>query len=379
MRPRRVTSISLVLLIIFSLFTPGVTVAERSPSRPGISVPQATASAPVTTTERTGSLTLDGSLQPLPIGQGGHDAFPSLVQGPGREVKLVYRHGTNHVAARDGVAMMCQSLTLGRTFSVPQILLSAPGVDFRDPALAYVQGELWVSWFTGSATLGAQGAWVQRGNRPPIRIDQLPYAAIAAPVRILPDGSVGAVYYGHAAGESKDSAWFARSTDGGDTWVNKRIADGPAAGLDFQEPWLVVRGQQLIVAHRYGNWDAIGITTSSDGGQTWSDPRRTMPSATGRPNMTVLRSGTIVMTYRDRDTHHAMLTSSRDAGITWNASRLLHPAPPGDLGMTYADIIQVGGGIIPGDGIMLVAVAIEDGATGTSRIFRGWLRESTWT
>lgn len=289
---------------------------------------------------------VDEPLQPLAFTETGHAAFPSLVLEPNGAMKMAYRYGSDHVESRDGAVMLAASPDLGRTFSPPTVAKSAPGVDFRDPALAYFAGHLWTSWFTGSEANGAEGAWVQRDDREPVRIDRLPYAAITAPVRQLPDHTLGAVYYGHAAGELYDSVWFAQSRDRGRSWTSTLLADGPAAGIDFQEPWLVVWRGRLLVTHRYGNWDGVGEVFSQDDGFTWSAPRRVLDNATGRPNTYTLRSGIIAMSYRDATSHDAMLVLSRDGGLTWAVPTILLTAPPGDIGTTYADFVEVQRGIL---------------------------------
>lgn len=298
----------------------------------------------------------------------GHSAFPSLVFYPGRTVALAYRQGSDHYAARDGRLLLATSLDYGVSYTDTVTIEQTDGVDYRDPSLSTAGDELWTTWFTGSAENSAEGAWVRRGDRPPVRIDQdLPYAAIAAPVRQLPNGDLGAVYYGHAEGEQFDSVYFAWSPDGGDTWTSTRIADGEAAGRHYQEPWLMVRGSELIVTHRFGSWSAVGLTRSTDGGMSFSAPMQVLSSATGRPNGTVLASGTIALTYRHTTTHAAMLATSGDGGVTWR-SRTLMAAPPGPIGMTYTDMLEV----LPG--VLHVVVGMEQ-SDGSSRLYGGWLAE----
>lgn len=330
-----------LLLALVSVFLTGGS-AAISPAPHGSAPAQAVAPQASPAPSRD----VDEPLRPLAFTETGHAAFPSLVLEPNGVMKMVYRYGSDHVESRDGAVMLAVSQDLGRTFNPPTVVKSAPGVDFRDPAFAFISGHLWTSWFTGSATNGAEGAWVQRDDREPVRIDRLPYAAITAPIRLLPDHTLGAVYYGHAAGEAHDSVWFAHSRDRGRSWTSTRIADGPAAGTDFQEPWLVLWRGQLLVTHRYGNWDGVGETSSQDGGFTWSTPRRMLDNATGRPNTYTLRSGIIAMSYRDATSHDAMLTLSPDGGLTWSAPTILLTAPPGDIGTTYADFVEVQRGVL---------------------------------
>jgi hypothetical protein len=312
---------------------------------------------------------LTAPLRPLTLSPvGTHAAFPGLVMYPGRTLTLQWRQGSDHADHRDGTIDSATSLDAGLSYHDPETTL-AGGTDYRDASPAAIGDELWTTYFTGSASNGAQGAYLIRGDRPAVRIDpQLPYAAISAPIVQLPGGTLGAVFYGHAAGEARDSAWFARSVDGGATWQSRRIADGPADGRDYQEPWLVVRDGVLHVLHRYGSWDSIGITSSTDSGATWSTPRKILSQATGRPTTLVLASGTMLTIYRHTGTRAAMMATSRDGGTTWRSGGILL-SPPGPLGMTYAAAVEV----LPGVAHVVVAGENTDGS---STLYRGWLAES---
>lgn len=312
-------------------------------------------------------------MQPINLGPdaGRHAAFPSLTARPGGDLALAWRRGSDHVDSHDGEIVTATSTNLGGGYHDPTTVLAGQA-DHRDASLSTINGESWMTYFTGTAALGAQGAYVVRGDRAAVRIDSLPYAAISAPVVQLPDGTLGAVYYGHGAGETpaQDSAWFARSTDGGTRWASKRIANGVADGRAYQEPWLVVRDGALQVLHRYGSWDSIGITSSTDGGATWTTPRKILDRATGRPTTLVYSSGTMVVVYRDTVTRAAVAAVSRDGGTTWRSAGTLLASPGGPLGMTYAAMVQ----IVPGVAHLVIAAEHPDGS---SILYRGWLAEVT--
>jgi hypothetical protein len=310
---------------------------------------------------------LTARLKPIATPAGQHAAFPGLVQHPvSRELTAAYRLGRDHVDSRDGDIVMATSTDEGLTYHNPTTVRS--GKDYRDPSLALINGELWTTYFTGTASAPAQGAFVIRGDRPALRIDNLPYAAIAAPVAALPDGTVAAVYYGHEAGEQFDSVYYAWSTMGdGNTWSSTRIADGQKDSRHYQEPWLVVRDGRLHVQFRYGSWDSIGTMSSTDDGTTWSTPRKILDRATGRPTTLVFASGTMLMIYRQADTRAAVMATSRDGGATWRPAGVLL-APPGPLGMTYAAAVEV----LPG--VAHVVVAGEQ-ADGSSTLSGGYVAE----
>lgn len=313
---------------------------------------------------------LTAPLQPMSLTPAGsHAAFPGMTLYPGRTLTVAWRQGSDHVESRDGALITATSWDTGLTYHNPTTVLD-DDADERDPSLTAVGDELWMTYFTGSSALAAEGAFVVRGSRAPVRIDHLAYAAIAAPVVVLPDGSVGAVYYGHASGKVRDSVWFARSVDGGATWTSTEIAKGAADGRDYQEPWLVVRDGTLHVTHRYGGWDSIGITSSTDGGVNWTTPRKILAKATGRPTALVFASGLMMVVYRHTDSRAAVIATSRDGGLTWrSAGTLLTPPAGSPLGMTY----EVATEVIPG--VAHVVVGAEN-ADGSSTLYRGWLAES---
>lgn len=301
----------------------------------------------------------------------GHSAFPGLALHLDRSITLAWRQGADHVASRDGAVLTATSTDAGIGYHDPTTVLD-DNADYRDPSPAVVNNELWLTYFTGTNAAPAGGAYVTRGGRAPVRIDQLPYAAIAAPVVQLPDGSVGAVYYGQAAGQVRDSVWFARSTNSGTTWSSTPVpvADGQVDGREYQEPWLVVRDGTLHVLFRYGNWDAVGISSSADGGATWSAPRKVITQATGRPTTIAYASGTMVVIYRHTLTRAAMIAVSRNGGVSFGYGGVLLTPPTGSpLGMTYAAGVEV----VPG--VAHVVVGAEN-ADGSSRLYRGWLAEA---
>ena len=226
--------------------------------------------------------------------------------------------------------------------------------------MSYVDGELWLTYFTGTDTRPAQGAYARREQGPPVRIDTLTSAAISAPVVELPDGDLAAVYYGRSGAETIDSVWFARSSDDGVTWTSTRIADGQQAGRAYQEPWLVVNGGSVHVLHRWGGWDSIGITSSTDGGTTWAAPRKILTEATGRPTTVAFSSGVLAMVYRSTGDRSAMLATSTDDGASWKRTGTLMAAPPGSpLGMTYA----AGAEVVPGVAQLVIGMEAADGSS----------------
>lgn len=282
---------------------------------------------------------LAAPLAPLGIGTA-HSAFPGMAF-TASGLTLVWRQGTDHAAHRDGAVLRATSIDLGQSYGPPTTVLS--GRDYRDPSLAVLGGHEYLTWFTGTNSAPAQGAYVQRDGGAPVRIDALPYAAITAPVVRLPDGRLGAAFYGRATGETIDTAWLAWSTDGGTTWTRNRILNGIGAGLAYNEPWLVIdsAGTTHMFA-RWGAWDSLGHRSSPDSGRTWGPVRKIQTNATGRPTTIETSTGMLVMIYRAQPSLHARVVYSKDKGGTWLFGPIALTAPPGSpLGMTYAAMTEV--------------------------------------
>lgn len=351
--PRRVT-LGLTVFLISPFAASSAARVRAHPSKPPPAVTEVGLVSPLT----AGSVELTAGPQPLSVGQDEHSAFPGLAKTPDGGLALVWRQGTDHVASRDGNIMLSRSDGAGRAFTAPTTIAS--GEDYRDPSVSFVDGHRWLTYFTGTDTRPAQGAYAQRDPGPPTRIDALPYAAISAPIAALPDGDLAAVYYGRSGAETIDSVWFARSTDGGASWTSTRIANGQSAGRAYQEPWLVVNGRSVHVPHRWGAWDSLGITSSADGGRTWAAPRKILSAATGRPTTVVLSSGAMAMVYRSTTTRAAMLATSTDNGAGWTPTGTLMAAPVGSpLGMTYAAGIEV----MPGVAQLVIGMEAADGSS----------------
>lgn len=272
-----------------------------------------------------------------------HSAFPGLVQHPDGHLSAVWRGASGHEAERDGAVMRAESYNLGKTWATPTVMLDTPK-DERDPYLTVIDGHEYLTFFTGSRTLAAEGAYVSRDGAPAVRIDQLPYAAVSGPVVKLPDGRLGVAYYGRKAGESVDTAWMAWSADGGATWSSNRIVN---AGISTAEPWLVVDGSTVHLFARWGG-DKIAVRSTPDSGITWGGARVIIDGCTGRPSTMRTQDGTLIMICRGpvSQGNHAKLLYSLDHGGYWIVGPTVLTAAPGALGMTYAAMVEVLPGVV---------------------------------
>jgi BNR repeat-like domain len=272
-----------------------------------------------------------------------HSAFPGLLKDPISGVlELVWRQGADHYARRNGRICRVFSTDNGLTYG-NGIHLRLPPPDQRDPSIGWGRGSRHLTWFTGTNTAPAQGAWTMREWGRPVRMDpQLPYAATCAPIVQLPDNRLGGAFYGRKPGEAVDTAWMAWSTTWGVSWTSNRIANGLGAGRAYTEPYLVVDGSDIHLFFRHGMNDAIGVRSSPDAGGSWGPVRSIIDNATGRPTTLRTTTGALLMVYRALPTRAAAIAYSLDHAHTWLDGGVLAEPPAGSpLGMTYAAMVEL--------------------------------------
>jgi hypothetical protein len=296
-----------------------------------------------------------------------HAAFPGMCPVPGGLLR-VWRDAPEHTGGADGrlLASILDPLTLRS--GAPWLLVDAAR-DVRDPSVAAdPAGAVWLTWFDYATASSPQCvSWAAQSTDGgqtfgvPEQIDPTaPMLAVCAPVVPLPGGELLAVVYGRrTATATRDSCYaYRRSVDG--VWrYAATIADGPAAGRDYQEPTaILLRNGAVLAAFRYGSTDRIGVAASWDGGVTWSAPTPKF-AGTGRPSLLERSTGPTVCVYRALGSPApAKMRVSADRGGTWGAEQHLADAP---AQTTYAALVETGPGLIT------AALGIESNVT-TSRI-----------
>jgi len=298
-----------------------------------------------------------------------HAGFPGLCRLADGRLLHVWRDGPEHTGGSDG-RILGQRLTAGFHPLGAPFLLFDWALDVRDPSVSlsrdgstvyltffsYTSATDHTSWFSTSTDEGTTfGA--------PVRIDPgSTRLATTAPVVQRPNGTLLAFCYGRRIGnEARDSAYAYRSTNGGASWSPVTMANGPAAGRDYQEPWAIsLRNGAVLAALRYGSQDRIAVTASLDDGGTWSAVTPKFPGW-GRPALVELATGPTICVYRSPIgfPYHALYRVSQDRGGTWSPGATLATA---GAQMTSAAPIEIG------DGLVAMSLGLESNATTSSLI-----------
>jgi hypothetical protein len=299
-----------------------------------------------------------GKVRPTPVPaaigvDANYAAFPGVAWYPDTaQLRMVWRQGTDHSTARDGVIKTSVSNDLGRTWATATTALSdGAAPDLRDPSISTSTDltTTYLTYFKGSVSLAAAGCFLRtstdRGASwgSEVRIDPTqPYAAITAPVRQLADGSLAAVYYGKSGADTFDSCWYATSATGA-SWSVTRVANGQTASTNYQEPWLVISGSTFLIFYRHGS-SSIGVLKSTNSGSSWTSPAASISSATGRPSAAWMTSGTIALQYR-RTTDGACCLRTSKTGLvnTWNPETIMFTGAQA-LTMDYCCPVEISPG-----------------------------------
>ncbi|HEX2051760.1 MAG TPA: sialidase family protein [Actinomycetota bacterium] len=132
--------------------------------------------------------------------------------------------------------------------------------------------------------------------------------------------------------------FVSRSTNGGLTWGNPvTVATSATANLD--KNWIVCDNTATspFYGRCYVTWDdhadgnRLYNSVSTDGGLTWSTPRRTANNATGLGAQPVVQpNGTVVVPVANANATALLSYRSTDGGATWSSTQTITSIPSHD-------------------------------------------------
>lgn len=298
-----------------------------------------------------------------------HSAFPGLCITPDGRLMAVWRQGPTHTGGTDGRIFKSYSSNFGNTWTAAEQVLDDASLDLRDPSVSVFGSSIAMTYFKHDGTWAA-GAFIRwstdNGATWGSEYQINSTGAICAPI-IYANSKYFAFYYDRI-GTGFDSVWVATSTDG-TTWGSKtKIADGVAAGRDYNEPFgAVLQDGTILVLHRYGLSTDIGRIVSTNGGTSWSSPAQ-VAAVTGRPNFIETETGALVMMPRSPNKVMRLMTS-RDKGLTWSKAQKVEEAA--GVYATYAAFAEVAPNMIAA----IYGVETTSGVSTTSTLKFGYISD----
>jgi hypothetical protein len=252
---------------------------------------------------------------------------------------------------------------MGRTWSSPATLLAIAGVDLRDSGLSESRDgtKVWLTYCKTTAAAPFNGAFFRTSTdggqtfTGEIRIDNGATAACVAPIIECDNGDLIMPWYGTAGAEVWRSAWVARSTNGGVSWVSTRIVNGVTAGRHYEEPYIAKNGAILAMTFRWGAIDSIGFSSSVDDGANWAGGTQEF-LGTGKPNCFWVNSNTLAVIYRQRFWQSAVIRYTRDLGVSWFGEKEIERKLGLNGWMSYSDVTMVQRGV----GILALGQEVSD-------------------
>ena len=154
----------------------------------------------------------------------------------------------------------------------------------------------------------------------------------ASTVCILPDGSLGAAWFGGDHEKAPNvGIWFSKCSreekDTGKWSVPVKVADRP--GIPHWNPVLTVCGNRLLLFYKVGKeipaWQTM-VRESADSGEIWSAEKELVPGDFGGRGpvknkcITLFDGALLAPASTEADGWNCFTDRSEDAGITWQRS-----------------------------------------------------------
>lgn len=263
----------------------------------------------------------------------GYKSFPGMAYRSGR-LHLVYRHGTDHFNAADGIIKYRHSDDLGATWSAATTLVSTGGRDLRDPSITCLaSGRLVVGYddtlHTGPVYSTIKVIYSDDGGSTWSSAYTVPSTGMAyecagtSQMVELEDGTLILPAFGQQAITDPYFTVLFKSTDGGETFgTQTTIAQHVTDSRAEPQVRLMPSGQLVCFSHAAVDGPVIYRQTSGDDGATWSAPEAVLAGG-GRTDWVWFAPRGLAMWLRDPggDGSDARWTVSSDVGYHWAALR----------------------------------------------------------
>jgi hypothetical protein len=263
------------------------------------------------------------------IYEGTYPGWPWITAGADGTLYCVWREGTVHGFSANGRIMLSKSKDLGKSWSRARVIVDEPEVDDRNVAIVELPNrDLLVSYNTYTKkeqslalTVRSRDGGETWGKPRPVGVENTRTRAAAV---VLHDGGLLLPYY-IAPGSG---ALAALSKDGGQTWKTVRVPD--AAGFVGDE-WDVLEldSGRIIGLLRNSHRKSDGYfwkTESTDGGRSWSVPKRTNVQSRRYPSppQLVRHGKTPTLIFADRRMVSVSAVKTRDPDfLRWDVEKRL--------------------------------------------------------
>jgi hypothetical protein len=120
-----------------------------------------------------------------------------------------------------------------------------------------------------------------------------------------------------------------QSTNGGTTWSNPVVVHAASGSENLDKEWIVcdTTSTSAFYGHCYAEWDnngsgnAIHMSTSTDGGNTWGSQKNTANNATGIGGQPLVQpNGTVIVPIDNANETSVLAFNSTNGGTSWSST-----------------------------------------------------------
>jgi hypothetical protein len=300
----------------------------------------------------------------------GQGYFPvALLLQDGR-IAVVMRGGAPHLGI-GGRLDIVFSGDQGKTWSKPEVVVDTPADD-RNPAFGQARDGTLVVAFWRTARYNADGnyddkldkpvdTWVTRSKDAgktwdaPQQLDvtDIGWGSPYGRILTMPDGAMLMSIYGgpvrkpgEPVNDAENNSYLYRSVDNGQTW--KRFARPGAK--HFNETAVVrLTSGKLVAAMRSDPAGDVWLADSTDGGQTWGEPKKLTPRGVHPADLALLADGRLLLVTGYRVGPFGICGVLGDAKGSFDWDRhfmLVDDAADGDCGYPSSVILKDGQALV---------------------------------